>query len=329
VHELFRALGFKVTIHPPVPGTSGHPDFLVERGSASLYVEAATVFSGIVSPSRESRALTVIEDTIARLDASTFWVSLRADRVGTSVPPLRSIRHEITDWVATLDPSELASADLTDPRTWRSFEFRDWVISLRPSVWQPMLRGCPDNRFIGMRTGIGGSPDDVLKLRNALTRKGRHYGTPDKPLVVATLATNGFVGDREATDALFGSQAVQLNVQTGASRIVRNLDGVWVSRRGAARRRISAVLLGVGILPHTVATAWPTLWHHFDPTFGLAVDLPFRTARLVDETLELVEPPRSASDVLALPTDWPGPDPPFRQCQHGPGDHTPAPLARV
>jgi hypothetical protein len=44
MHALLRALGFDVTVHPDVPGTDGHPDFLAERGKESFYVEAVTVF---------------------------------------------------------------------------------------------------------------------------------------------------------------------------------------------------------------------------------------------------------------------------------------------
>ncbi|MBV9817624.1 MAG: hypothetical protein JOZ07_04665, partial [Solirubrobacterales bacterium] len=144
VHALFRALQFDVTTHPTIPGTTGHPDFLVQRNGSAFYIEAATVFSGIVSPSRESRALTDIEDAIARLDASTFWVSFRVDRVGTAMPRLRLVRSEISDWVATLDPGALTSADLTDPASWQTFEFEHgWMISLRPSAWSPKHRGCP------------------------------------------------------------------------------------------------------------------------------------------------------------------------------------------
>jgi hypothetical protein len=329
IHAAFRALGFRVTVHPSMPGTNGHPDFLMDRDGMSFYVEAATVFSGIVSPTRESRAVTVIEDAIARMDAHTFWVSFRVDQVGTALPSLRAARRDISVWVATLDPDEVLSTDLTDPTRWKTFEFQDWIISLRPSAWSPAHRGCPDNRFIGMRTGIGGFVDDVPKLRNAVVRKGRRYGTPDKPLLVAILAANGFTDERAVVDALFGSEAVQVDIKTGASRIVRNQDGAWISSRGAARRRISAVLLGVGILPHTVVTAWPTLWHHFEPTFELTADLPFGTKRVIDDSLRSTEATKLPSEVFALPEDWPGPEPSFSPCEHRPGDHRPAQLARA
>ena len=331
VHALFSALGFRVTVHPDVPGTDGHPDFLVEWDALSFYVEAATVFSGVVSPSRESRALSDIEDAITRMDASTFWVALRVDRVGTSVPSLRWVRREISKWVA-LDPDEVGTmpANPTDPATWRTFEFQDWIISLRPSTWSPEYRGHPDNRFIQMRTGMGGFIDDVPKLRNAVRRKGRSYGTPDKPVLVAVLAANGFMDEVAVVDALFGGQTLQMDIQTGAARIVRNPDGLWISTRGAAARRISGVLLGVGILPHTVATRWPTLWHHFNPTFELVADLPFSAMRVIDNSLQSSEATRSPSDVFGLSADWPGQeDSVFGQRDRGPGNQVPAELARA
>jgi hypothetical protein len=285
--------------------------------------------SGIVSPSRESRALTDIDDAIDRMDASMYWVAFRVDHVGTSTPSLRSVRHKIANWVATLDPDEVGFGDMTDPTTWRTFELEHGlVISLRPDVWRPKLRGCPDNRFIGVRTGIAGFVDDVPKLRNAMIRKGKRYGTPDKPLLVAVLAANGFVDDRAVMDALFGSESVQLDSRSGASRTVRNSDGLWVSARGAAGRRISAVLLGVGILPHTVASAWPTVWHHFDPTYEFADDLPFAAMRVVGDDLRASEATATPLGVFGLPDEWPGPDPAFRRCDHSPGDHVPAQLAR-
>lgn len=323
VHALFKALGFDVTVHPNVPGTPGHPDFLVERGPASLYIEAATVFSGMVSRSRTSRTVAALEDVIDRMDASTFSVALRVDRVGTSTPPLTDVREQISAWAATLDPNEVDKADPASLSFWKAFEFKHgWTISLRPMVWAPKHRGCPDNRFLGLRVANAGFVDDVPKLRNAITRKGKRYGTPDKPLLVAVLAVNGFVDDRALVGALFGSEAVRFDRAPEHQRIVRNRDGVWIGSRGVARRRISGVLFGVGILPHTVASAWPTLWHHFDPTFPLTTHFPFRATHLVDDALESLQASESASRVFGLPGDWPGPEPPFRLCEHRPGDHT-------
>jgi hypothetical protein len=46
LHRLFVCLGHEVTVHPELPGRPGKPDFLVTRGTESLYVEATTAFNG-------------------------------------------------------------------------------------------------------------------------------------------------------------------------------------------------------------------------------------------------------------------------------------------
>jgi hypothetical protein len=326
IHALFRALGYEVTVHPVVPGTAGHPDFLVERTGESYYVEAATVFSGIVvSPTRGGRLKASIEDILSMIDASTFFVALQWDRIGEKMPKRREIVEQVNAWLATLDPEQVAAAEAAARHNdgWRSFTVGDWEFSLRPHAWGSKLHGCPGNPFIGLGPVVGGVTNDTPQIRNAIVRKGKRYGTPDKPLVVAVLATNGFVGDREVTNALFGSESVRLAIASGESTIVRNADGVWIGRRGASGRRISAVLMGVSIMPNTVASTWPVLWHHYDPTYPLDAELPFSTARIVTDRVQREDAAHSAVEVFDLPTDWPGPEPAFPRCAHRPQDHSP------
>jgi hypothetical protein len=304
MHRLLRALGFEVTVHPNVPGTDGHPDFLAERGEDSFYVEARTVFSGIVAPNRREQLEAAIQDVINTIDASSFFVDLKYERIGTSMPSQQDIRQPIEAWLATLDPD---TTPAFSDQAWEPITFGDWEISLRPNGRPPEHRERPDNRLIGMLTGLGGRVDDIPRIRSAIVRKGKSYGTPDKPLLVAALAMNGFVDDRAVMGALFGSEAVQVDVATGASRLTRSPDGVWVGKGGPAGKRVSAVLLGVGIWPSSIGTAWPRIWHHYAPTYKLTTELPFSTAQVVGEELALGDATRSAAEVLDVPNDWPGP----------------------
>jgi hypothetical protein len=322
LHALLTALGYKLTVHPTVPGTKGHPDFLAERGDEYFYVEGVTVFSGIVAPSRRARLEAAVKDAIETIDASLFMVNLQFDRVGQSMPKKSAITKPIEAWLATLDADELlAASERGELAQQTRFEFGEWVLELRPIPRSLKFRGCPENRLIGMGPAIAGFTNDVQQLRRAATRKKEQFGTPDKPLLVAALAVNGFVGNDVVEGALFGSEAVQVNLQTQATTLVRSPDGVWIGKRGPAAKRMSGLLMGIGILPHTCASAWPRLWHHFDPTYTLDADLPFSTARVVGEQLKFEDGTRSAADVLGLPVDWPGPEPAFPPCLHRPEDH--------
>lgn len=53
LHRLFTRLGYRITIHPDVPDSTGQPDFDLSRGDERFYVEAAVVFSGIVNEGRD------------------------------------------------------------------------------------------------------------------------------------------------------------------------------------------------------------------------------------------------------------------------------------
>ena len=44
LHELFRRLGFDITLHPALDGTTHRPDFRLQRGTAVTYVEAVTIY---------------------------------------------------------------------------------------------------------------------------------------------------------------------------------------------------------------------------------------------------------------------------------------------
>jgi hypothetical protein len=325
LHALFTALGFELTVHPDIPGHKGHPDFLAERGSESFYLEAVTVFSGIVDRSRRGALEAAVLDAIDTADASRFMVRIDFERIGESMPSTSAIVEPIEAWLTTLDVDEMLAKypGGYSPVTQR-IGFGDWAVELKPIARSAEHRGCPDNRLIGIGPPSAGYTNDVQQIRRAVTRKKKQLGTPDKPLVVAALTPSGTVDTWVIENVLFGSEAVQIG-PGGATSIGRSPDGVWIGKRGPASKRMSALLMGVGIVPNTSATAWPSLWHHFDPTYPLDADLPFSSTRVVDERLAVEDATRSATHVLGLPVDWPGPEAAFPRCQHRPEDHATPP----
>ena len=57
VHRLFVCLGYEVTVHPELPERSEKPDFLVTRGTESLYVEATTALNGDYKVNAQGQAI--------------------------------------------------------------------------------------------------------------------------------------------------------------------------------------------------------------------------------------------------------------------------------
>ena len=79
LHRFWSRIGARLTVHPKIRGQSGRPDFLVEHGDASFYVEAVTVFSGIAGSGRRAALRARIQDAINEIDAPALrGVALRA-----------------------------------------------------------------------------------------------------------------------------------------------------------------------------------------------------------------------------------------------------------
>jgi hypothetical protein len=310
LHHLFTNLGFRVTPNAELPDGNSRPDLLVERGSHFFYVEAVTVFSGIVSSESHTALEPQILDIINTIDASNYFLSVRFAQSSTTMPKAVDITTPIEQWMAEHDPDDILNRQASDLPT-TTIATGDWVLELKLIPRSPEFRGKPDNRLIGSLGATAGFTNDRQQIHRALERKKKQHKAPDGPTVIALMAINGFVDDTEFTDALFGSQSVRMEIATGATTIIRNPDGFLVRQRGPASKRVSAVLSGVSVLPTNCATTPLRLWHHYTPDRKLTIDLPFATARIVDDQLVLADAAREPHDMLGLKADWPGPQPPF------------------
>lgn len=310
LHHLFTNLGFRVTPNAELPQGNSRPDLLVERGNQFFYVEAVTVFSGIVSGESCTALEPRILDIINTIDASNYFVSVRFAQSSTAMPKAADITTPIAKWMAEHDPDHILKLQASDLPT-TTIATGEWALELKLIPRSPEFRGKPDNRLVGTHGATAGFTNDRQQIYRALERKKKQHKAPDGPTVIALMAINGFVDDTEFTDALFGSQSVRMEIATGATTVTRNPDGFWVGQRGPASKKISAVLSGVSVLPTNCATTSLRLWHHFAPNRKLTIDLPFATARIVDDQLVLADAAREPHDMLGLTADWPGPHPPF------------------
>jgi hypothetical protein len=82
LHRLFTRLGYRITIHPDVPDSTGQPDFDLSRGDELFYVEAAVVFSGIVNEGRDEVREGWVMDAVNRGTSRNFHVGIEFERVG-------------------------------------------------------------------------------------------------------------------------------------------------------------------------------------------------------------------------------------------------------
>ena len=310
LHRVFINLGYDVTPNTSLPEGRSHPDLRVERSGDFFYVEATIVFSGIEdSPSRpRTRLEPEILDVINTIDSSNFFVTINFVRSSTVMPRRSKITDPIATWLAQHDPDEVAAMPV-ERRPEKRIEAGEWVIDLRLLPRAAEFRGRSDNRLVGTHGGAGGYLNDRDKIVNALARKKKQHKTPDGPMVIAVMPLNGFVEDRDFVGALYGSEALRIDVATGSTTFVRNPDGFYVGKRGPANKKVSAVLAGVSVLPNNCARTGLRIWHHFLPDHELTTELPFATAHVTDDQLVFADAAKAPNQILGLPEDWPGLDP--------------------
>jgi hypothetical protein len=315
LHRLFQRLGYAVEVHPEVEGVSARPDFLLHRdGQPVAYVEAAVFFSGIVEDGRHGEREGWILAAIDQHHHPNFFVGVDFDRVGLERPSVAEIATPVLRWLDELDPDAIAQQALAAARMPElSVSPRDWEIRIRAYPIKPEARGKPSHRLLGVGPMSGGWVNDKEVLRRTLTSKAKRYGDLAKPFVLATLPVSGTVDEETVVDALFGSSAFRVDLGSSRTEYVRQPDGFWLQQR-PRKRGVSAVLFG-SIQPHQIASILPRLWinpwaTHPVATAGLSIP----SVRIgEDGRLVVDDEARSASDVMGVPPDWPGPEAPFEE----------------
>jgi hypothetical protein len=314
LHRLFARLGYAITVHPEVEGTTKQPDFHLARADQDLYVEAATVFSGIVDEQRDGVREGWIMDAVNRGSNPNFHVRIEFDAIGEKRPRDRDVYRPLEQWLATLDPDAVTvayrqGAGLPE----KTIVIDDWRLRFEAIPVKPEARTGDPGRLLGAGPASGGWVDDKEQLRDTLKHKQGRYGDLGRPLVVAVNCASSFMHDEDAAAALYGSVAVQY--QPGApdrTRTVRLRDGTWIDDRGPRGRRMSAVLTAVQLHPSTVVKVAPQLWHNPWADRPLAPDWPFTKWRCSHEgRIDCTPRQPDMPALLDLPPQWPGPEPPF------------------
>lgn len=304
LHESLVRGGHDVTIHPELPHTTRRPDFLAERGSARVYVEAIAPGTSLAERSKAARmgALLAALDKVG--DSNFMLVTKKIDGADNSAPSTR-IRQRIREWLAGLDPDAVQAKNLPE----LTVEQDGWRVTVEAMPIRSERRG-KVRRSIGVYAHHEVQfIDDGPKLVAALKTKESRYGDFDAPYVIA-VGTNSFdEDDEEVFDALYGSVGYQLHEGEDGeftTRAVRHRDGYFGFPGAWKSRRVSGVLIVDQMPLHDPTKARVALWLHPDPLHPLPSEPMFpgvirRWREGVTEEL----PGLDARSLLGLAEDWP------------------------
>ena len=286
LHELFRQMGFRVTVNPPAAG--GTPDFLVEDPEGTrLYVEACVVRGQSDDEVKREVALGALVACLNEMDSPVYQV-LVDEIVPKGTFPMGKVRRHVEGMVRR---------GVAEP-----YETNGWYIKFQ-------LAKKPENLWLETFGGGGvmcGSFDDVVPIREEVTSKSHKYNGFDAPYIIAVQGLAQTVTDRTFGEVLFGDEVIRMPVsKSGAAppdeelRYERTRNGAWIWATGPQWRHVSGVLAVRPGFPLPLGTRY-----FFNPWARLALENPFPQldrCELRGETPVLVEGD-GLGDILGLPS---------------------------
>lgn len=316
IHELLTCCGLRLEVHPEVPGTAKHPDYVAMRqGERQFYVEATLALPSREEEAADKRAARVYDALNDKVESPNFFLAIRIRGAPSTPPPGRKLAKALTGWLRTMDPDVLGEVLRTEGFDGLpSFDWShdDWELSFLPVAKSPALRGAPGVRPIGITMPEVQILETHKAIHAAVCNKATRYGSLDLPYLVAVNVVADHVDTIDVMNALFGEEYVQIWLKADgwiAQAPGRKRDGAWFGPTGPRNTRVSGVIVLKDLTQWTVHQA-PVLIHNPYATKPFPVDrwpLPQRVpddqeARLADR------PGVDVVDLLRLPQPWPPTD---------------------
>jgi hypothetical protein len=310
LHECLLRMGYSVTCHPEIEGTSRRPDFLAEKGGRSIFVEARSASASDVAVGKSARVRAVYE-SLDRLDSPNFFLWIDVARQGDAPLRARPLRGRLEKWLAGLDPDDRTLAgNRREDLPGFIHDDAGWKIDFRAVPKSPTARGRKGARPLGI---FGGGEahfvQDEEGIRGALADKGSTYGSLGAPFVVAVASGSMSLDDYDVLNALYGTEVVEFhNFADGTESTVltRKPDGYWYRGNRWGHRGVSAVLVVKNLYPAFVGKQQHTIWEHPDPEDAVDAFPMWRRAVVGAEgDPAFIEPERSQADWFGLGDPWP------------------------
>ncbi|WP_132154857.1 hypothetical protein [Kribbella antiqua] len=309
LHECLLRMGYSVTCHPEVDGTSRRPDFLAEKDGRRIYVEARSASSSDAAVGKSARVNAVYE-SLDRLDSPNFFLWIDVARQGDAPLRARPLRGRLEKWLAGLDPDDhTLVGKRRDDLPGVTHEDAGWRIEFRALPRSPEARGRRGARPLGI---FGGGDaqlvHDVEGLRGALADKGSAYGSLGAPFVIAVASSSNFLDDDDVLNALYGTEVVEFRTfadGTESTVRTRKPDGYWFGGDRWDHRGVSAVLVVKNLHPAFVGRQQHTIWEHPDPEHAVDAFPMWRRAVSGSGNMTFVESERSQTDWFGLGEPWP------------------------
>jgi hypothetical protein len=238
LYHFLEPRSYRITLHPDVPGSTGHPDFGVECATGDFMVEAVLALDSQERRAQEQRLNKVIDALRNVRGNVAVWAQLV-----TALPnafPLRRVRSFLEREVDQLDATNLeVPSTITFTDDFNGTPVIVDFLVMDKGEEQPVIGAW------SMANAQVVTAHQRIKL--AVATKANKYGTLSKPYVIAVWPRTQFpVSGVSAGRALYGDLKVEIpSDRTKPVRTKRALNGIFntLTKGHVHNRQISAVLL--------------------------------------------------------------------------------------
>ncbi len=189
IHQLFFLQGFHLEVHPEVPNSKKHPDFLATKNGYSIYIEAKVITGRTEKQMKMEIVRETIIDRLQKIDLPNHLLSLdKLEFKDNSVPSLKGITKWIESKISEINVPEILTDSDFSNREIIKFENEKVLIELRvlsSNVKSIVPEEFEDHRPIGIiYYGTEFITGGDVVIQSAFREKALRYGELDKPLLL-------------------------------------------------------------------------------------------------------------------------------------------------
>lgn len=282
LHHFLIKQGYAVKLHPRLPKTTTHPDFLVLKEKKCLFYLEAKSLSGKEVKKRQSLFENKILDMVDELSSPAFLVSINFKKSSDlSLPTLSKLKKKLQEKVDSLDHRLVCKkyeSDCVFPAL--TYTDNNWEVEFEftPVKDEAINERNNSSRVVGAISYPAKSIHLDDEIKKAVRNKLNKYKNIDLPFLLAinVVSDSIFCDDYTIMAALFGKMTYTFSTFPDGSRETipgRTMDGILVDpKHGRIGTRLSGLFVLNGLHFHNADSLKPIIWHNpharlsFDPS---------------------------------------------------------------
>ena len=307
---IFKNAGCEVKIHPNLDNSTSRPDFLIKTpDNNEFYLEAVLASEYDKQLIAAEKRKDVVLDSINKIKSRDFHLGISTTGNPKTPPNGRKLRAVIDDWLSTLDPDDVIQridkyGNAAIPC--KQWCHEGWEIEFQALPKQPKSRQ-EGERIIGVLFKGARWSSSWRSMRDAVTRKGNHYGELNKPLLIA-VNTEMFSLDKiDEMQALFGEEQFifKRNSSDPQPIMERKPNGAWYGKSGIRYKRVSGVWFFENLNPWNITTIKNTIY--FNPWAKLRLPKYLKSFSYASASKKIFKWHKrdNLGKIFGLPIDWP------------------------